>query len=111
MFEVTDEIRAVARVELAQRPVSAALRRLAERFCLQRTELACVAAEVFDNMLVPEVQAIWNWDLARDGCGHTDADLDETLSHLVVGTGGGARRWSAQHLAVQKTAGGRRSGE
>ena len=85
MFEVTDEVRSVARAELAQGPPSAALRRLAERFHLQRTNLAWVAAEVFDNMFVPDIQAIWHWDLAGDGRGHSDAELDAMLAHLQVG--------------------------
>jgi hypothetical protein len=84
MFEVTDEVRTAARVELGHGAPSAALRRLAERFQLHRTDLAWVAAEVFANMLVPEVQAIWHWDLAGEGQGHTDSELDEMLSHLVV---------------------------
>ena len=91
MFEVTDDIRAVASAEFRQGPASAALRRLAQHFRLQRTELAWLASEVFDNMLVPEVQAIWNWDLARDGNGHTDTDLDALLSHLIVRSGAGVR--------------------
>jgi len=85
MFEVTDEVRSVARAELAQGPPSAALRRLAERFHLQRTNLAWVAAEVFDNMFVPDIQAIWHWDLEGEGQGHSDAELDAMLAHLQVG--------------------------
>lgn len=87
MFEVTDEVRAVASAELGQGLRSAALRRLAERFQLQRTDLAWIAAEVFHNMRVPEVQAIWSWDLAREGQGHSDTELDAMLSHLIVGIG------------------------
>lgn len=85
MFEVSDEVRRVARVELEQGPPSAALRRLAQRFELQRTNLAWVAAEVFDNMFVPDIQAIWEWDLEGQGEGHSDAELDAMLAHLRMG--------------------------
>ena len=85
MFEVSDEVRSVARAELVQGPPSAALRRLAQRFHLQRTNLAWVAAEVFENMFVPDIQAIWAWDLEGRGEGHSDAELDAMLAHLRVG--------------------------
>ncbi|SEB22896.1 hypothetical protein [Variovorax sp. YR216] len=82
MFEVSDEVRRVAREELMKGPPAAALRRLAQRFDLQRTNLAWVAAEVFDNMFVPDLQAIWEWDLEGRGDGHSDAELDAMLAHL-----------------------------
>ena len=82
MFEVSDEVRRVAKEELEQGPPSAALRRLAQRYSLQRTNLAWVAAEVFDNMFVPDIQAIWEWDLEGRGDGHSDAELDAMLAHL-----------------------------
>src|SRR5437763_419455 len=103
MFEVTDDIRAVAGAEFGQGPASAALRRLAQHFRLQRAELAWLASEVFDNMLVPEVQAIWNWDLARDGNGHTDTDLDALLSHLIVRSGAGVRTVRPPYLPERQT--------
>lgn len=82
MFEVSDEVRRVAREELIKGPLSAALRRLANRFGLERTNVAWVAAEVFDNMFVPDIQAIWEWDLEGRGDGHSDAELDAMLAHL-----------------------------
>lgn len=85
MFEVSDEVRRVAREELMQGPPAAALRRIAQRFGLQRTNLAWVAAEVFDNMFVPDLQAIWAWDLEGEGKGHSDAELDVMLAHLRLG--------------------------
>ncbi|MBO9516010.1 MAG: hypothetical protein J7549_17985 [Variovorax sp.] len=85
MFEVSDEIRLVARAELSQGPPSVALRQIARRFHLHRANLAWVAAEVFENMFVPDIQAIWAWDLEGQGEGHSDAELDAMLSHLRVG--------------------------
>jgi len=82
MFEVSDEVRRVAREELMKGPPSAALRRLAKQFDLQRTNLAWLAAEVFDNMFVPDIQAIWEWDLEGRGDGHSDVELDAMLAHL-----------------------------
>jgi len=87
MFEVTDEVRAVARMELDRNPPSVGLRRLSERFHLQKIDLAWVATEVFHNMLVPDVEAIWNWDFAGNGEGHPDAELDALLSHLFIHAG------------------------
>ncbi|MGJ7510991.1 hypothetical protein [Variovorax sp. GT1P44] len=84
MFEVTDEVRALAKVEFGQGPPSAAFRRLAERLDLQRPDLAWVASEVFDNMRVTDLQAIWQWDLAQEGEGHSDKELDSLLSHLCI---------------------------
>ncbi len=84
MFEVTDEVRDLAKVEFGRGPPSVALRRLAERLDIQKPDLAWVASEVFDNMHVQDLQAIWQWDLAREGEGHADAELDDMLSHLCI---------------------------
>ncbi|CAN7261599.1 hypothetical protein LJR129_001167 [Acidovorax sp. LjRoot129] len=84
MFEVTPEILAAARAELSAGPPSAALRAIARRFQLQRTDVAWVAADVCQNVTTPEIQAIWHWDMAADGKGHSDEELDGLLSHLVV---------------------------
>ncbi|MET3371208.1 hypothetical protein ABIC89_000241 [Variovorax boronicumulans] len=84
MFESTPEILAAARAELTAGPPSAALRAIAQRFQLQRTDVAWVAAEVFQNIATPEIQAIWHWDMELGGKGHPDGELDRLLSHLVV---------------------------
>jgi len=84
MFEATPEILAATRAELAAGSPSAALRVIAQRFQLQRTDVAWVAAQVFQNIATPEIQAIWHWDMRLDGKGHPDGELDRLLSHLVV---------------------------
>lgn len=84
MFEVTPEILATAHAELAAGRPSVALRAIARRFQLQRTDVAWVAADICQNIATPEVQAIWHWDMAGDGKGHPDEELDNLLGHLVV---------------------------
>ena len=61
-----------------------ALRAIARRFQLERTDVAWVAADIFQNIATPEVQALWHWDMAGDGKGHTDEEIDSLLGHLVV---------------------------
>ena len=84
MFEVTPEILATARSELTAGRPSVALRAIARRFQLERTDVAWVAADIFQNIATPEVQALWHWDMAGDGKGHTDEEIDSLLGHLVV---------------------------
>ncbi|MBV7542675.1 hypothetical protein [Acidovorax sp. sic0104] len=84
MFEVTSGILAIARAELSAGRPSIALRAIARRFQLGQTDVAWVAAEAFENIATPEIQAIWNWDLSAVGKGHSDDELDGLLSHLVV---------------------------
>jgi len=84
MFEATQKMLEAARQELGRRRPAAALRQVALQFHLTRTDLAWLAADVYDDIMTPEVQAIWHWDLAENGKGHTDAELDEMLSHLVL---------------------------
>ena len=66
---------------------SQALRSVASRFGLGRPELGFLAAEVYENIMTPEVQAIWHWDLVQKGAGHSDEELDQLLSHLVLAVG------------------------
>ena len=82
--DVNLEIDAALRMEAAASLPATALRTIARRFGLNRTDLAWVAIESYANMLTPEVQAIWHWDLDCSGRGHTDDELDHLLSHLVV---------------------------
>ena len=45
-----------------------------------------MAAEVYHNMFLTDIQAIWHWDLTGDGSGeYSDAQLDALLAHLRVG--------------------------
>lgn len=84
MFEVTPEILATARSELTAGRPSVALRAIARRFQLERTDVAWVAVDIFQDIATPEVQAIWHWDMAGDGKGHTGEEIDSLLDHLVV---------------------------
>jgi hypothetical protein len=70
--------------ELKSSLPAAALRAVALRFRLNRSALSFVAAEACENILTPEVQAIWQWDLDHTGKGHTDEELNSLLSHLVT---------------------------
>lgn len=58
------------------------MRYLAQEFHLGKTDLAWLAVDVYENIMTPEVQAIWHWDLAATGKGLTDEELNEALSHL-----------------------------
>jgi|JI6StandDraft_1071083.scaffolds.fasta_scaffold284209_2 hypothetical protein len=72
------------RSELLVTVPSKALRTIAGRFNLRRSELGFLAADVYENILTPEVQAVWHWDLDESGKGHTDKELDQLLAHLVL---------------------------
>lgn len=80
---VSPESIAALRQEVQCSTPAKALRKVAQLFGLRRTDLAFVAAELFENILTPEVQAIWQWDLDLKGSGHTDEELNQLLSHLV----------------------------
>lgn len=83
MFEATQEMLEAARSELASQPPATALRKVARRFQLSRTDLAWLAVNVFENAMTPEVQAIWHCDLVENGRGHNDTELNDMLSSLV----------------------------
>jgi len=83
MFEATQEMLEAARSELASQPAATALRKVARRFQLSRTDLAWLAVNVYENAMTPEVQAIWHWDLVENGRGHNDTELNDMLSSLV----------------------------
>jgi hypothetical protein len=84
MSEITSETLAIARAELSAGRPSIALRAIAQRFGLGKTDVAWVAADAFENIATSEIQAIWHWDMAANGKGHSDAELDALLSHLAV---------------------------
>ncbi|WP_114804792.1 hypothetical protein [Pseudacidovorax intermedius] len=84
MFEATQEMRALVREQLAREGLASALRAVALQFGLNKTSLAWLAVDLYADVMTSDVQAIWHWDLAGHGTGHTDAELDEMLSHLNV---------------------------
>ncbi len=79
----TDVLSAI-RSELAVSQPSSAFRSVGVRFGLTRSELGFLAADVYENVMTPDVQALWHWDFAQNGRGHTDAELDALLVHLLV---------------------------
>lgn len=83
-LESTVEAQQAAREELKTGSVSAGLRRLSARFSLNKTALGWLAADVYENLTTPEMQAIWMWDFEGSGKGSSDRELDETLAHLVL---------------------------
>jgi hypothetical protein len=82
--ESNPEAETMLREELKSSPPSTSLRAVAEKFGLHRSALGFLAADVYENIMTPEVQAIWHWDLSEKGVGHSDEELDELLSHLVL---------------------------
>lgn len=84
MFEAAQEILEATRSELARLPPAAALRKVAHRFNLSKTDLAWLAVDAYENAMTPEVQAIWHWDLAENGRGLSDMELNDMLSSLVL---------------------------
>ncbi len=82
--DVNPEFDAALRTEAKASPPATALRTIARRFGLNRTDLAWVATESYANIHTPEVQAIWHWDLDCSGRGHTDEELNHLLSHLAI---------------------------
>lgn len=83
-FPMNQEARTVLRAELQSSTPAKAFREVARRFSLQRSELGFLAVDVYANILTPDVQAIWHWDLGLKGKGHSDEELNQLLSHLVL---------------------------
>jgi hypothetical protein len=83
-FEDVARAAELLRTELLLSPPSKALREVAARLKLGRSTLGLAAVQVYENILTPEVQAIWHWDLDQKGSGHSDYELDQLLSHLVL---------------------------
>ena len=60
------------------------LREIARVHKLGRPELAMLLGDLFDrNVSITEVQAVWHWDLAKQGRGFTDTELNAMLSKLM----------------------------
>jgi hypothetical protein len=82
--EANESTLAALRTELGLSPPAAALRTISKQFGLNRTDLAFLVVDAYENILTPEVQAIWHWDLSETGKGHSDSELNNLLSHLVL---------------------------
>lgn len=83
-LEPNAEAAKMLRDELRSSLPSKAFRAVAATFGLNRSELGFLAADVYENIMTPEVQAIWLWDLNQKGAGHSDEELDALLSQLVL---------------------------
>ena len=59
---------------------SVVLREMAEVYQVNRSTLGFFFADVWLDVRTPDVQAVWGWDLARNGRGLTDDALDALLA-------------------------------
>jgi hypothetical protein len=68
------------RRRLAEARPSVVLREMADVYQVNRSTLGFFFADVWPGVLTPDVQAVWAWDLARNGKGLTDEALDALLA-------------------------------
>ena len=62
---------------------SAMLRDIYEKFGLNRRDLADMVLAICDEVQTADIQAIWAWDMNRNGNGYSDSYIDEHLAHLL----------------------------
>jgi hypothetical protein len=59
---------------------SAVLREMADVYAANKSSLGFMLADFHPDVSSEEVQAVWAWDIARNGKGLSDSQLDEILS-------------------------------
>jgi hypothetical protein len=84
ILQQSPEVVAAVWKELQTSSPSKAFRTIGTRYGLDRSALGFLAADVYVDIMTPQVQAIWHWDLQQNGKGHSDEELDQLLSQLVL---------------------------
>ena len=82
--EMPEEDASKWREKLASyKSVSALLRDLAREYSATRNDVGVMLYGLFDDFSQDELMHVWHWDLEGSGKGLTDAQLDQSLSHLL----------------------------
>lgn len=63
---------------------SQVLREMASAYKVGRPELGMMLGELFEDVTTEEVQAVWHWDMAKNGRGLSDDDLNELIGKLAL---------------------------
>ena len=63
---------------------SKVLREIAKKYYVGKTELAMMLEDLYSEVDLKEVQAIWNWDINNSGKGLNDANIDKLIGKLKI---------------------------
>ena len=61
---------------------SAVLREIADAYGANKSALGFMLSDLHPDISSEEVTAVWSWDIAKNGKGFSDAELDEILISL-----------------------------
>ena len=61
---------------------SAVLREMAEAYGVNKSTLGFMLSDLHPDTSAEAVQAVWLWDIAKNGKGFSDAELDDILATL-----------------------------
>lgn len=70
------------RTKFKQNRPSIVLREMAVAYAANKSTLGFMLSDLNTDISTEEVQAVWTWDMAKNGRGLSDADLDELLKKL-----------------------------
>ena len=82
-MEIPNEDLGKWRARMLEVPPSKALREIGQVYGVSQRRLGGALAQMYDDVSSLDVGAVWVWDMAGDGRGMTDAQLNQRLARVV----------------------------
>jgi hypothetical protein len=70
------------RDRLLTSPPSCVLEDISRKYNIGKSELAIMLEDLYCEVDLPQVQAIWHWDINKSGKGLDDREIDEIIGKL-----------------------------